>query len=105
SAKQKPRRVDEVSQQETAVAKLTEFSEPSKNYNALKAQLLEDANRGLIVQGDSEASNVQIVAFVADPTPVMSVTIVYYNKQGGGQPASNGTVDQFGAPKSPNDPG
>src|ERR1019366_1171822 len=86
SAKQKPRLVDEVSQQETAVAKLTEFSEPSKNYNALKAQLLEDANRGLIVQGDSEASNVQIVAFVADPTPVMSVTIVYYNKQGGGQP-------------------
>jgi hypothetical protein len=52
--------------------------EKSKNYNSLKAHLLEDANRGLIVEGATAHSAVKSVAFEPDPVPVMSVTIVYY---------------------------
>jgi len=52
--------------------------EKSKNYNALKARLLEDANRGLIVEGATANSAVKSVAFEPDPVPVMSVTIIYY---------------------------
>ena len=101
--KQKLMDIDE--QQETAVRKLAKLPEHAKNYNALKAQLLEDANRsrGLIVEGEREPSKIQLVTFNTDPTPIMSVTIVYYGKQGIG--GANGTVDKFGAPKSPNDPG
>ncbi len=51
------------------------------SYRELKAALLSEANdepRGLIVEGEKVASKVQVVKFRPDPTPVMSVTIVYY---------------------------
>ena len=47
---------------------------------AIKAQLLEDANRGLILPGQREPAKVEAVTFVADPSPIMAVTIVYYRK-------------------------
>ena len=55
------------------------------NFDALTAQLLNDANSdrgsgGLIVQGEKAASKIQVVKFTTDPTPVMSLTITYYKK-------------------------
>ena len=50
----------------------------AKNYNALKAQLLDEANRGVIVEGAPVNNPVQTVKFDPDPIPVMSATIVYY---------------------------
>ncbi len=53
------------------------------NFNALTVQLLEDANndtRGLIAEGNKVGAKINIVKFVADPTPVMSLTVVYYKK-------------------------
>jgi hypothetical protein len=50
----------------------------AKNYNALKAQLLHEANRGVIVEGAPVNNPVQTVKFDPDPIPVMSVTVVYY---------------------------
>ena len=52
--------------------------EKAKNYNALKAQLLEEANRGLIVEGSPVNNPVQRVMFEPDPVPAISVTLVYY---------------------------
>jgi CHAT domain-containing protein len=48
------------------------------NYHALKASLLEEANRGLLVPGAKEEGVVQRVTFRPDPIPVMTLTIVYY---------------------------
>lgn len=57
--------------------------EPDKpeNFNALKAQLLADANRGLIGEGEKVVGAVQRVKFEPDPTPVLTLTIVYYHPQ------------------------
>jgi hypothetical protein len=56
---------------------------PSKDtLDALKADLLkegnEDRTRGLLGEGEKVASKVRKVSFRPEPTPVMSVTIVYY---------------------------
>jgi hypothetical protein len=72
-----PGKLNEDAQYETVVKKLTELPKRPINYNVLKAQLLEDANRGLIVEGQRVASKVEVVPFTADPNPIMSVTIVY----------------------------
>ncbi len=79
--KPRPQFEDEQQQYQTVVTKLTELPKRPNNYQALKAQLLEDANRGLIVEGQREPSQVETVAFVADPLPIMGLTIVYYHKQ------------------------
>jgi hypothetical protein len=50
----------------------------SANYHALKARLLQDANRGLLGEGEKESGTVRHVEFTPDPIPVMSLTIVYY---------------------------
>jgi hypothetical protein len=50
------------------------------NYHALKARLLQDANRGLLGEGEKESSTVQRVEFTPDPIPVMTLTIVYYHR-------------------------
>ncbi len=50
-------------------------------YKELRAELLREANeetRGLIGEGEKVASKVRVVPFHPGPTPVMSVTIVYY---------------------------
>jgi hypothetical protein len=57
--------------------------ETAANFAALKAQLLEDSSRGLIGQGETIGSTVQRVKFKPDPTPLMSVTIVYYQRRQG----------------------
>jgi hypothetical protein len=68
--------LDDEAAQHTVVQKLTEL--PRKNnYGALVAQLLDDANRGLIVEGQREPSKVETVRFVADPDPIMCLTVVY----------------------------
>jgi hypothetical protein len=51
---------------------------PSKNFDALKAKLLEDANRGLIVEGAQVEGKVQVVNFTPAATPVMTLTVIYY---------------------------
>ena len=51
---------------------------PSKSFDSLKAKLLEDANRGLIVEGAQVAGKVQVVNFIPAATPVMTLTIIYY---------------------------
>ena len=83
-AKDRPQLANEDQQYQTVVRNLGEVRDHPKNYLALKAQLLDDANRGgsrgLILPGRREKSTVQTVSFIADPTPVMGVTIVYYKK-------------------------
>ena len=58
-------------------------ADEAANYHALKAQLLEHANRGggLLTVGETIGSGTQRVKFQADPIPVMSVTVVYYHPQ------------------------
>lgn len=51
------------------------------NAQALKAQLLDEANRGLIAQGQAIAGKVQRFKFKPDSTPVMSATLVYYQRR------------------------
>jgi hypothetical protein len=65
---------------ETVVAKLPALKERSKNYHALKASLLDDANRGLIGEGDKVKTQVNVVPFRPDPRPVMCLTVVYYKR-------------------------
>lgn len=48
------------------------------NLAALKAQLGQQASRGLIVQGQVIQAGTRTVTFVTDPTPVMSAVITYY---------------------------
>jgi len=48
------------------------------NLAALKAQLGQQASRGLIVQGQLVQAGTRTVTFVTDPTPVMSAVITYY---------------------------
>ena len=50
----------------------------SKNFDSLKAKLLEDANRGLIGEGAQVAGKVQVVNFTPAATPVMTLTVIYY---------------------------
>lgn len=55
-----------------------------KNLGALKHQIRlagksGPQTRGLIVEGDKDKNKVKIVKFKPDPTPLMSVTINYYN--------------------------
>jgi hypothetical protein len=62
-----------------ATAKLPEKKE---SLGAMKAALLAEANegetRGLIGEGEKKASRVKLVKFDPDPTPVMSITLIYY---------------------------
>lgn len=63
--------------EKTAVAKAELPAEPSKSIDALKAKLLDDANRGLIVEGAAEPGNVRTVTFTPAAAPVMTLTVVY----------------------------
>jgi hypothetical protein len=78
--KAKPMPVGEYEQQQTVLKKLPELPARAKNYQALKAQLLDDANRGLIVEGEREPSKIEVVSFTPDPTPIMCLTVVYYRR-------------------------
>ena len=72
---------DRTSRNSRLVAKAQLPAKNPDNYDALKAQLLADANevRGLIVDGkEKEGEKVKIVEFKPHPTPVMSATIIYY---------------------------
>ena len=63
-------------------AKLVEAArvpeEPSTSFNALKAKLLADANRGLIAEGNRVEASVRVVEFQASEIPLMSATATYY---------------------------
>jgi hypothetical protein len=80
----RPKLEDDYEQHQQVIKKMPELSERPKNYQALKAQLLDDANRGesrgLILPGGRENSEIEVAAFTADPTPIMSLTIVYYRR-------------------------
>lgn len=66
-------------QREADVVESSELPEaPSDSFNALKAKLLADANRGLIVEGNRAAGQIRIQTFHANPTPLMSGTATYY---------------------------
>jgi hypothetical protein len=71
---------EEREQRNTRLVARAKLPEGKESYQALKSELLEEANetRGLIVEGDKVESKVRKVKFTADPTPVMSVTIIYY---------------------------
>ena len=64
--------------EKSAVAKAELPAEPSKSFDSLKAKLLDDANRGLIVEGAQVAGKVQVVTFTPAATPVMTLTVIYY---------------------------
>jgi hypothetical protein len=64
--------------EKSAVAAAKLPSEPSKSFDSLKAKLLEDANRGLIAEGTQVEGKVRVVKFTPAPTPVMTLTVVYY---------------------------
>ncbi|MBO0700455.1 MAG: hypothetical protein J2P46_18805, partial [Zavarzinella sp.] len=66
--------------EKSAIAKAELPAEPSDNFDALKAKLLQDANRGLIVEGKQVAGKVQVVKFTPAVTPVMTLTVIYYKK-------------------------
>ncbi len=61
-----------------AVGKAQLPETPPEKYAALKASLLEDANRGRIDEGVPEPGAVKVVKFNLDPTPIMTLTVVYY---------------------------
>lgn len=65
---------------EQAVARLTTPKDRPKNFHALKASLLEDANRGLIGEGQRVGAKLETVSFTPDPRPVMCLTVVYYKR-------------------------
>jgi hypothetical protein len=74
-----PKLDDEDEVKVAAVAKTALPSEKPKNFAALKATLLEDADRGLLGGGERvKSGSLEAVSFDADPVPVMSLTIVYY---------------------------
>jgi hypothetical protein len=75
--KVRPKFLDENEQFQVVIQKLAELPQHAANYQALKASLLEDANRGLIVEGQRIPSKVETVSFTADPNPIMCLTIVY----------------------------
>jgi len=60
-----------------------EKGEPDKpsTFAALKARLLEDANRGLSAEGQRGLTGVALVRFVPDPVPVLTLTVIYYHPQ------------------------
>jgi hypothetical protein len=64
--------------EKSAVAAADLPAEPSKSFDALKAKLLEDANRGLIAEGAQVEGKVKVVKFTAAATPVMTLTVIYY---------------------------
>ncbi|HEX3147931.1 MAG TPA: hypothetical protein VHR66_07590 [Gemmataceae bacterium] len=66
--------------EKTAVAAAELPVEPSKSFDSLKAKLLADANRGLIVEGTQVAGKVQVVKFTPAASPVMTLTVIYYKK-------------------------
>ncbi|MGB7324003.1 MAG: hypothetical protein WBD31_03970 [Rubripirellula sp.] len=70
--------LDEDAREADLVESATLPEQPSANFGALKAKLLADANRGLVVEGDRMSSAVRTLSFHADPTPIMSATVVYY---------------------------
>jgi hypothetical protein len=53
----------------------------AESFNALSAQLLADANRGLITEGNVLGRKINLTKFTSDPTPLMSLTVIYYQKQ------------------------
>lgn len=63
--------------EKSAVAKAELPAEPSKSFDALKAKLLQDANRGLIAEGTTVAGDVKVVAFTPAAAPVMTLTVIY----------------------------
>jgi hypothetical protein len=64
--------------EKTAVAKAELPAAPSQTFDALKAKLLEDSNRGLIAEGTQVAGKVQVVKFTPAANPVMTLTVIYY---------------------------
>jgi len=64
--------------EKTAVAKAELPTAPSQSFDALKAKLLEDANRGLIAEGAQVNRKVQVVKFTPSASPVMTLTVIYY---------------------------
>ncbi len=65
---------------ETIVEKVQRPKEAAPNYHALKAQLLDEVNRGIVVEGHAFKSVVESVPFTPDPNPVMVTTLVYYKR-------------------------
>jgi hypothetical protein len=55
--------------------------EEAADLSVLKANLLKDANRGVITAGKGFASKIERVRFTPDPDPVMAVTLIYYKKR------------------------
>ncbi|HKB41377.1 MAG TPA: hypothetical protein VKD72_33435, partial [Gemmataceae bacterium] len=64
--------------EKTAVAKAELPAAPSQTFDALKAKLLDDANRGLIAEGAQVNRKVQVVKFTPSTSPVMTLTVIYY---------------------------
>lgn len=56
-------------------------AKPARNLSALRYQLADSSTRGLIVQGASVQSNVQLAQFKSDSIPAMSASVKYYNPQ------------------------
>jgi hypothetical protein len=69
---------DAAEKKAVAAAKLP--AESSKSFDALKAKLLEDANRGLIAEGAQVEGKVRVVKFTPAAAPVMTLTVIYYKK-------------------------
>jgi hypothetical protein len=73
-----PLLVTRAQSKEAAVAAARLPRRSAANLHALKAQLLEEANRGLIEPGARTPGKVRRVKFNPDPTPVMTATVVSY---------------------------
>ncbi|WP_020472697.1 hypothetical protein [Zavarzinella formosa] len=70
---------------EAEITKVLQDAHPPENkpmnFHALTARMLDDANRGLIGEGNTVGSEIKQVEFKSDPIPVMCLTVVYYKKQ------------------------
>ncbi|MFO0808406.1 MAG: hypothetical protein U0746_07270 [Gemmataceae bacterium] len=73
-----PAPIDDESADAATVAKAQLPTNPPESFAALKASLEADGSRSLIVEGAEIKSQVQVVRFTPDPTPVTTATVVYY---------------------------
>jgi hypothetical protein len=78
----KPARTDLLDDEGADVFVVSKTLKPARKpdtFAALKATLLDDANRGMIAEGQRvETGGVQTVNFNLDPVPRMTLTVTYY---------------------------
>jgi hypothetical protein len=66
--------------QSAGVVKTAELPEDKENYGALLASLQQQASRGLLGSGEAIDRDYKTSKFTPDPTPVQTLTVVYFKR-------------------------